>query len=123
MEKEGKAYGFFYCQGKIEDVLDELPRARNLANAPKGLSLDLKDIDNFDTQGDSKLVKIVERAKASQMSHVLSASTPSMGNRKVANELGAVMSNIYTSPLYTREEPFCAGIVYQRGGKYVFKRD
>lgn len=123
MTKEGKAYGFFYYQGKTEDVLDELPRARNEANAPKELSLDLKDIDNLDTRGDAGLVKIVEKAKASRMSHVLSASVPGMGSRKVADELSTVMGNIYTSPLYKGEEPFCAGIVYERGGKYVFKRD
>ncbi len=123
MEKEGKAYGFFYCRSKTEDVLDELPRARSLANTPKELSLDLKDINKWDTKGDSKLAKIVEKAKSSQMSHVLSASMPYTGSRKVANELSAIMRNIYASPIYEKGEPFCGGIVYERGGKYVFKRD
>ena len=119
--KVGRAYGFFAYDGKTENVLDELPRARNLAQTPNEMGLELTEVDNLHIGEDSALAGIVEKAKQQNMTHALEASMPGVGNRKVSGEVAAIMNNIYASPLYAPGEQFCAGIVYKRGEKYCFR--
>lgn len=141
-EKIGEAYGFFYYQGKSEDIENVLPDIRSGTETPTELSLELiEGVDKLTTWknkprihksedgkyivdmfGDSDLEDIIQRAKNQHMSHALKANMPNSGNRKVAGFLGNVMNGIYTS-LYGKEEPFYAGIVYKRGEKYVFRGD
>ena len=118
----GKAYGFFYYSGRTKNISGVLPNIRERTETPSELTLDLVEgVDNLDTKKDSELVKIVARAKQQHMSHVLKATLPGIGNRKAANFLGNIMNGLYTG-LYNESEPFYAGIVYNRGEQYVFRR-
>ena len=118
--KTGKAYGFFYYAGK-ENILDVLPMIREGTETPLELTLDLVEgVDKLDTENDSALVEIVQKAKRKHMSHALKATLEGIGNRRAAGFLGNIMNCIYTE-LYDKSEPFYAVIVYKRGEQYVFR--
>ena len=118
----GEAYGFFYYPGG-KSIAEVLPQIRDGTETPSELILDLiEGVENLDTKNDSALVEIVQQAKRQNMSHVLKATLPNMGNRRTANFLGNIMNGIY-SELYDKSEPFYAGIAYKRGEQYVFRRD
>ena len=125
MTNTGIAYGFFYYMFDTEDIREEIPDLRDVTKVPKELTLDLiKGVENVDTSADSQLAEIVNKAKRSKMNHVFKATLPNSGNRRVANKLGNLLNGLYQSAnLYDIDEPFCAGIVYKRGEKYVFRRD
>ena len=124
MEKQGEAYGFLYCNATTQQIITELADAREITETPSMLGIDLVSrVDELDTSGDSALAAIAERAKAAKMSHVIKASMPNAGNRRVAGLVGNLMDGLYASPLYAKGEPYCSGIVYKRGNGYVFKRD
>lgn len=119
---DGKAYGFFYYGGR-ESILEVLPEIRERTETPSELTLDLVEgVDNLNTENDSALVEIVQRAKRQSMNHVLKATLTGMKNIRAANFLGNIMNGVY-GKLYDKSEPFYAGIVYKRGEQYVFRRD
>ncbi len=97
-EKEsliGRAYGFFYYAGK-DSISEVLPQIREGTKTPSELTLDLvAGVDNLDTENDSALVEIVQKAKRQHMTHVLKATLPGMGNRRTANFLGNIMNGVY----------------------------
>lgn len=122
-KKVGKAYAFFYCGGKTENISERLPYIKDKYETPSELDLNLVEgINNLNTKKDSALVEIVEQAKRQRMSHVLEADLPNAGNKKTADLLGDIMTGINYS-LYDKKEPFYAGIVYKRGEKYIFRRE
>ncbi|HII16153.1 MAG TPA: hypothetical protein HA362_07650 [Nanoarchaeota archaeon] len=124
MAKDGEAYGFMYCSATTQQIITELADAREITQAPSMLGIDLvAQVDQIDTSGDSALADIVQRAKAEKMSHVIKASMPNAGNRRVAGLLGNIIDGLYASPLYPAGAPYCAGVVYKKGAEYVFKRD
>ena len=120
--KTGKAYGFFYYNGKIQDITKVLPNIVRKTKTPEDIDLEVSSVKNLETKGDSPLVDIVEQAERSRMSHVITATLPNEGNFKTANYLGNVLNGVHFK-LYGKKEPFNAGIVYKRGDKYVFRRD
>jgi len=124
-EKEtsvGIAYGFFHYAGG-DSISDVLPQIREIAETPSELTLDLVEgVDNLDTENDSALVEIVQKAKRRRLNYALKATLPGKGNRTAANLLGDIISNI-DNEFYGKSDPFYAGIVYKRGKQYVFRRD
>ena len=120
--KTAKAYAFFHYKGKMADILDELPRARQLAKTPMSLEIKASKVNLLDCSNDSALAKIVEDAKSKHITHVLEATSPYLGNRKTAEELYAVLGNIFNSPLYAKNDPLLGGVTYRQGDKYVFMR-
>ena len=124
MTTNGEAYGFLYYNGTTQRIIDELADARNISKTPELMGFDLvSQVDQIDTSNDSALADIVGRAKAGNMSHVIKASMPNAGNRRVAGLLCNVMSDLGVSPLYQQGEPYCADVVYKRGNQYIFDRD
>ncbi|MBI2146125.1 hypothetical protein HYU22_02185 [Candidatus Woesearchaeota archaeon] len=118
----GTAYGFFYYGGRASQISQVLPKIRKRTETPLELALEVVEgVDNLNTGEDSGLTNVVRRAHEAHMSHVLQATVPAMGNRRAANFVGNIMNGIYAE-LYDRTEPFNAGIVYQRGEQYVFRR-
>jgi hypothetical protein len=123
MEKIGEAFGFFYYNGAKEDIENELPSALILALTPSELELSLiEGVENLPYHGTPSLKGIVTKAKNQNLNYVLKGSQLNAGNRRVADELGDLLNILHLS-LYAKEEPFFAGIVYQRGKQFVFRRD
>jgi hypothetical protein len=122
MEKIGKAYGFFYYAGGKRAIQNEIPAIRKKVYTPLEMKLSLRGIDNLNTGEDSALAEIAERAKSAKMNYVIEADLPGRSNQRTASEVGDILNGIRYH-LYDQRAPFCAGIVYQKGKKYVFKRD
>ena len=118
-QKTGEAYSFFYYTGKDEELEKNLPWIQR-ETAPSDLEVSvIKGVENLDTSNDPAMVEIKEKAKRRNMSHVLRARAPNLGNKKVAEHLVQVMAGVYHA-LYEEKEPFNSGIVYKRGNQYVF---
>ena len=121
--QEGRAYVFSYYKGKIEDVIDELPRAQQLAETAPGLKIDvIAKLDDLADSNDPKLTKVVQDAQHNRMNYALRATLPNAGNRKTAEELNRVLANIHTSPLYGENDLLLGGIAYKHGDEYIFLR-
>jgi hypothetical protein len=118
---DGKAYGFLYYDGKTEDIAGELPRARDAFPCPTELHTDVKEISDINVQNDTGLAAIVEQAKSFKMSHVIEGTLPHQGNRAAADNIYNIIGYIGLSELF-EGKPLNTGTVYERGGKYIFKR-
>ncbi|MBS3138495.1 hypothetical protein J4207_02200 [Candidatus Woesearchaeota archaeon] len=124
-EKEnpvGEAYSFFHYAGQTEQIEIVLPDIRKGTSMPPDLTVRVNSIDNVNTRDDPALEKIVQRAKQAEMSHVLEATLPGIGNRGTAKVLGDLMIGLYYE-LYKQSEILSGDIAYKRGDKYVLKRD
>ncbi|MBI4147165.1 hypothetical protein HY494_00780 [Candidatus Woesearchaeota archaeon] len=120
MEKEGKAYGFFYCDASKKQIEVELPAIRNSAQTPSQLELTLTEgVDGI--KGDNNLVALAQQAKQEGMRYVLEAKYQGATNKATANELGDILNQAYQSPLYQAGEPFSGAVLYEQDGKYLFK--
>lgn len=122
MTNIGEAYGFFYYGKDTQDIKKELPSIKDCAQTPSALELTLTEGVRNITTNDPALLSIIKKAEKYHMSHVLKATMPNVGNRRVAQELGDIMNVMYMQ-FYAQNEPFNAGIVYKIGEKYVFRRE
>jgi hypothetical protein len=121
--KKGEAYAFFYCNGKKEEIQNELPNAKRETKAPSELELTLAEVsDKTLTSNDPGLARMADEAKSNHLNFVLKGALPGAGNMKTAGELTIIVNNLYLSQLYTGNEPFCGGTIYRRGDQYVFKK-
>jgi hypothetical protein len=142
-----KAYALFYCKAAEGPVKTELASAcrvyteghmpkSGLAFAMEGtpgvapshpntvyLSL-INDIDALKKES-SGMAELVQQAEASQptpsdrLYAVKAARYGNASNETIAGELQDVMTLLYSSGLYTAEEPFACGIAYQEKGEIV----
>lgn len=119
--KEGSAYAFFYCNADYKQVARKLPDIKERTKSPSDLELSLTEVEKIE-EVDEQLQPVLDEARGAKMNYMLKASMPNIGNKRVADELDAIMINVYASQLYAKGEPLNAGIVYQRGERYVFKR-
>ena len=120
MTKEGKAYGFFYCNASKEAIESELPTIRKLAKTPSKLELSLTEgMDNL--KGDSKLTSLAQEAKQDGINYVLEATYSNASNKQTADEVAGILNQAYQSPLYQDKAGFKGAIVYEDKGKYVFR--
>ncbi|MBU2637794.1 MAG: hypothetical protein KJ955_02380 [Nanoarchaeota archaeon] len=119
MAKAGEAYGFLQYNGRIEDLLEQIPEIRTTARTPPELSLQvIEGAGNLDTAGDPGLANVVRIAQGAGLNYVLKASLPNADNRKVAGLLGNINDDLYASRLYNNGRPFCAEIAYHNGVEY-----
>ena len=118
--EKGRAYAFFGCKESKEDVERELPTARICAKVPSTLELSL--IDGADKlKGDTQLLEIARMAHAAGLRYVLEGTNAKATNHQTAVDLDSVLNQAYHSPLYTDRELFRREIVYEDGGKYLFR--
>jgi hypothetical protein len=54
--------------------------------------------------------------------YVIRASLPETANKAVADELAAIVNQMYNSPLYEENEPFRGIVTYHQGGKYILRK-
>ncbi len=120
MEKIGKAYGFFYCGARNEEILEEVAAAREHFFTPGEMALRLTEgVRNLNTEGDSDLAEIVRLAHEKGFSHVLEGSMPNVENKEVARKLGDIFCGLYASRMYEKGEEFFPGVFYRdENGEY-----
>ena len=120
MEKEGKAYGFFYCTASKAEIEAELPTIRDCAQTPSQLELTLMEgVDKI--KGNGNLMALAQQAQDEGMRYVVEAKYQGATNQATANELADILNQTYQSPLYQPGEPFRGAVVYEENGEYVFR--
>ncbi len=122
MPKIGRAYGFFNCNAEKEKVENEFSTVRELVRTPREMELYFsEDMDSLKNENDIDLTPIIEKAKEAGMRYVLKAEYPRATNRKTADNLAAILNQLYNTPLYSEGENFNGEIVYKKGCAYVFR--
>ena len=130
----GKAYAFFNCKASKAQIGAELPTIRQCVKTPSNLELSLTEgVSKFIGTSilgrealagkpiDTQLSDMALEAKESEMRYVLEAKYEGATNRQTADEVASILNQAYQSPLYADKEEFRGAIVYQDGGKYVFR--
>ncbi|MDP3728702.1 MAG: hypothetical protein Q8R18_04590 [bacterium] len=118
--KIGQAYGFLQYRGKNRTIQRVFPSIVRRQNFSELAFISLSRIAAFQTE-DSALTHIVEEAREGNMTHVVKATVENSGNREVALFVGDIFNGMYMN-LFHQGDPFCAGIIYQRGDRYVYRR-
>ncbi len=116
----GKAYGFLQYSGKNRDLVRAFPAIVKRENFPQSCTFSLLEIAAFKTE-DSALARLVEEARECDRTHILEGSIDNSSNRKAAMFVGDIFNGVYMT-LFNQGDPFSAEIVYQRAGRYVFRR-
>ena len=97
----GEAYASFNCRASQEEIEEEIPTIRRLAQIPNKLELQRQVAGKADRK------------------YVIKASYPTATNRQAADELAGILNQAYQSPLYQQGEPFRGRIIYKEGREYV----
>ena len=119
--QKGEAYAFFNCNAGYDEIIKELPRARRLAETPSALELSLFDgVDKLEGK-DPRLDEVVSGAKYNGLRYSMKASLGGATDKLVADELTAILRNVYQSELYQKGETGNRAIVYQEKGEYIFR--
>lgn len=117
----GIAYGFFNCTAAKDQIEEELPTIRVLAQTPHSLELTLtEDLERLQTQ-DSALRALIHEAQEAGIRYCMEARYPGATHKEAADELSTILNQAYQSPLYQKNEPFEGEIVYHDGKQYVFQ--
>ena len=121
----GKAYGFFYFNGKEQEIQEQLPKARAMESTPNDLELKLSEgINPEQFDDDAELKDLAYQALRSKNNYLLIASLPNATNKKTAHELGDIKNSLYHSSLQSKfhkdGEKFLGGIIYKEGENYEF---
>lgn len=119
--KTGRAYAFFDCGASKEEIERELPSIRKCVQTSSALELSLMEGTNNLT-GDSQLLQIAKEAKNAGIKYVMEATLPNATNRQTADELATILNQSYQSPLYQEGEQFRGKVVYEKRGRYVFRK-
>ncbi len=132
----GTAYAFFDSDATKQKIKRSMPQVIENANTPRQLELLLHE-NTGNLQLDKKLQQIVRTPRSSRILHskvgvdapevapledlkyVLEAKYPNATNEEAANELGDVMN--YISYLNVNPLSFKCKVVYEKGGKYLFR--
>jgi len=114
-ERKGRAYAFFQQPkpgSEIEKKLfDELPDAREMANLPAGMKVDLMRIK--DLKGDAALMGLKADALSYQNTHVLEGTLSGATSEETAKQVRDVVANLCNVPgLWERRQPFVGGIAF-----------
>jgi hypothetical protein len=115
----GKAYAFFNCNRKVEDIEAELPTIRRLVKTPKNLELTLID-GTENLKGDKELMALANEARSQGIRYLLQAKAPKLDNKHTAYALTRILNQAYQSPLYEDREAFSGAVVYRDRSKYKF---
>ena len=117
----GKAYAFFDCKASKEAIEKELPAIRRFARTPSRLELSLMEgVDGI--KGDEKLHTIVEQARQASIRYALEATLPRATHEATADEVAAIINQMYHTDLYEDGAQFNGEIVYQNEeGNYIFR--
>jgi hypothetical protein len=116
----GEAYGFFKCNASAEEIESEFPIIRRLSLTPSELELYL--IEEKDFKKDKTLNNyIFKNFGVFGVNYTLKARYPNATNLQTADELSAILNQIYKSPLYEPGEKFFGDICYKNKGRYEFR--
>ncbi|MCR4284426.1 MAG: hypothetical protein NUV97_00065 [archaeon] len=112
-DKIGKAYAFFDCNASKGDIEEELPFIRECVHTPNELELMfMEGIDSLTS--DLELLQIVGESNEVNMRYVMEAKYPNNSNEKTAEELSAILNQVYQSFLSQKREQFRGTIFYKR---------
>ncbi len=116
----GKAYGFFNCNQPKDAINAEVPSLRRAVGTPNALELTLiEGVENLSAPRGLK--PLVEEARQAGVQYVFEARYEGATHRQTADELAAVLNQMYNSGLYQEDEDLFMNIVYQAGNHYVFR--
>ena len=141
----GQAYGFFDSRASKEEIEAEIPFIRKLTEIPSALELSLTEGANKlkGLEGDPKLIAAYKKAKSqivfpkemsirdrsfikmqeigdTELRYAIEATCPDVTNKETADELAAILSQAYNSPLFETGDVFRGGIVYKdTNGEYI----
>ncbi len=123
----GRAYGFFDCTAKNEEIKAVLPTVRDLAQNPSKLELSLSEgvghsyglVNRAEANINQDILSIAQEAEQAGISHLMRASLPNASNRETAEELSAVLNQTYQSLLYQEGEDFRGETFFEENGQYV----
>ncbi|MEK6894373.1 MAG: hypothetical protein AABX10_02830 [Nanoarchaeota archaeon] len=112
----GEAYAFFDCDASKEDIEKEIPLIRRVAQTPNELELGLlRLIDEMSLNVYTGL----RETRDIGMKYIMKANYPNATNSKTADELAAVLNQIYQSPFFKPGDDFRGSIYYKEKGKYI----
>jgi len=111
VKEQGKAYGTFDCRATRQEIADELPNLREMAQTPQTLGLSLIGVEEL--KGSGNIGRIRESAIGANLKFVIVASYPRGTNEAAANELADLLNAAYASPLFQYGEDFRGGIAYE----------
>ncbi len=119
----GEAYSFFHCDTSREQIKMTLPRVRELTQTPSELELYLYEGDEIfkKLEGNTKLTGMSEDIKEAGINYLLHGYYPTQTNKQTADELAAVMINLYGSGIFADDNKFARAIVYKDKNEYVFR--
>ena len=119
----GEAYAFFHCGASRDEIKTRLPRIRELTQTPSELELYLYEGNKIfkKLKGDSKLDAMSEDIREAGINYLLHGYYPTQTNKQTADELAAVMINLYGSGIFGDDNKFARAIVYKDKNEYVFR--
>ncbi len=119
----GEAYSFFHCNASRKQIENTLPTVRELTLTPNELELYLYEGDRIfeKLKGDSKLNAMSEVIKEEGINYLLHSYSPTQTNKQTADELAAIMINLYGSGVFGDDNKFARAIVYKEKGDYIFR--
>ncbi|MFH1445227.1 MAG: hypothetical protein ABIF08_01970 [Nanoarchaeota archaeon] len=114
----GRAYGFFKCTTKADEIESLILKIRKTAEIPEGVNFYLfedinrvkEDLPSMDPEMFSYL---------SEFDYVLKTEYVGVSNRKTADETLLILNQTYQSDLFTEGEDFYGEIVFEENGEYV----
>jgi len=134
----GKAYAFFDCDASSEQIEESMPCTRHDARTPKDLELLLHE-GTSGLQPDEMLAKQIqylrdnrvmsserlkqgheeEKRSLASMKYILEAHYKGSSNKATANELDAVMNNVFR---FNKDQGLFRGaVIYEENNKYFFR--
>ena len=138
----GKAYGFFDCNASKGEIEGYLPFIREVTQTPSELELSLTE-GLGGLEGDPLLMPAYESAKSRirfpsamstqdrlmtkqeigdrELRYTIQVTVPDKTNERAAEELDAILNNMYNLHLYQENDPFRGAIVFEENGKYVLR--
>ncbi len=121
--REGKAYGFFWYDGPVENVVREVSSIEGMDHLPADLTLNVSTLDIFLERAelDAGLQNVGGLARGAKLNVVVEATRPGVGNHTASKDLGDALAVVHHA-LYAKNEPFYAEIVYKQGEQYVRSR-
>ena len=121
MTKEGKAYGFFYCNASKKAIESELPTIRKMVKTPSDLELVLKECTVQTLSKSVSFLKDYAILRQEKINYVLEAKYSNASNKQAADEVAGILNQAYQSPLYKDKGQFRAEIAYEDKGDYIFR--
>jgi len=114
--RQGKAYAFFNSNASKQEIEEEIPYARELAQTPEKLELLLKTkVDGLGEEAEQGLIQLVKDGK---WKYSIEATYPRARNYQTANELADLMNMLYNAQIIERNG---LEIACKQGRAFMFR--